>query len=120
MCIHRVTELFDCVRCKRLIKSGKITERVFYTQQRVWQLEQKAKNRCEICGRRKGQCPSKARCARCLNSDIKRKRKKLGRRARVWLPGSVGRPRHIAGGEQNVQRAVEAQKRRMGVAEDQI
>lgn len=92
MCIHHVKENKDCDRCERLIKRGEINERVLYSPQRIWQLEQKAEGRCEICGERKGKCPSSARCGNCLSRDNIRHRKRVGRTARRYRPGKRGHP----------------------------
>lgn len=110
MCVHHVYQDAECDRCDRLIRAGKLADRLLYTQQRVWQLEMKAQGRCEICGRVKGKCPSKSRCRWCLNRDTERHRRKNGTRNRRWMPGMVGRPRYIGGAEENFRRQKEARK----------
>lgn len=111
MCIHHIYEQFDCEKCEGLVASGKMLERKIYSQQRVWQLEQRATKRCEICGGKKGNCPSATRCAKCLVLDADRHRKKIGTK-RKWIPGDAGRPRHIPGREENFRRARAARDRR--------
>ena len=96
MCLHHVHEDTSCPKCDRMIVKGVTTERLLYTQQRVWQLEMKAKGRCEICGRRKLKCASRSRCTNCLIRDLKRHRKRAGTRNRKWYPGGRGRPRIVS------------------------
>lgn len=114
MCLHHVYEDIECGACDRLIASEKVTKRLLYSQQRVWQLEQKADGRCEICGNRKGKCPSDARCGACLNRDAERKRKRTGSKRR-WMPGDQGRPRYIVNAEANFKSMGEARMRRNSV-----
>ncbi len=101
MCVHHVYEDRECERCEELVRTGKVKVRPLYSQQRVWQLEQKASNRCEICGRNKGKSGSKARCMWCLEKDGKRHRKKHGWK-RKWRPGDNCRPRKVRGGENTI------------------
>lgn len=91
MCLHHVYEDKECETCAKQIAKGLIEAPLLYSQQRVWQLEQKTSGRCEICGRKKGKCPSKSRCTNCLKQDLKRHNRKLGR-VRKWKPGGRGRP----------------------------
>ncbi len=93
-CLHHLEAHEECADCERLIKDGHVKERKIYSQQRVWQIEQKAEGRCEICGANKGKCPSASRCDQCLAKDAGRHRKKLGTK-RKWIPGDRGRPRYV-------------------------
>ena len=114
LCLHRVPAEDECERCDELVKSGKMTERKLVTYQRLWQLQRKIQSRCEICGERKGKCPSKARCADCLTKDVRRHRKGL-KGVVPWVPGRSGRKRYIKGAEFNYKRALDAlEERRIG------
>lgn len=52
--------------------------------------EQAARGLCRQCGARRGKCPSKSRCARCLerNRALERRRKHND----AHTPGGPGRP----------------------------
>jgi hypothetical protein len=112
MCLHHVYEDVTCEKCERQIERGVLSERLLYSQQRVWQLEQKTAGKCEICGKRKDD--DKSRCVQCLARDTRRHKAQYRKtNVRKWKPGGRGRPPvHVKGGiEKYIERLPELRKR---------